>query len=69
MNPIAVNLVAVCALTGALIDNFSWGVLFSLVACVFLFVVTVTVAQRQRKLAEELEALAEEKLSRAGGQG
>lgn len=69
MNPLAINLVAVLALTGALIDNFSWGVALPLVGCVLLFAAAIVSAKRQQAALAAAAAEAEELLKRAGGQG
>ncbi len=48
VNPLALNLVGIFALTGALIDNFSWGVLFALVASVLLLALSIAAGLKYR---------------------
>lgn len=56
VNPLALNLVAIFALTGALIDNFSWGVCLALVASWLLIAMSVAAAVRYRKAVAAAES-------------
>ncbi len=56
MNPIVLNFVALAALTGALLDNFSWGVSFALAACTLTFVVQIAAALKYRRALAAAEA-------------
>lgn len=60
VNPLALNLVAIFALTGALIDNFSWGVCLALVASVLLLALSVAAGLKYRAALAQAEKLTDD---------